>query len=104
MTSPTLRELVDMLPGTLGEHCRATARYASAQVMSETMAHDATLGYLVRWLLDRGAKIEKDAGVYDILVPAGEIQQIVTGTTPLEAAVRAVGVISDANPDATRTG
>lgn len=97
---PTLRELVDMLPkpllGTIPAYPRPDGQWRTlytGHIMSEHEASDMILGYLVRWLLDRDCYLRKwsDNDCATIEVASGIIAR---GRTPIEAAVRAVVVVS----------
>lgn len=104
MTNPTLRELVDMLPGEMRDDIQLTIDCMRSIGGADWMLENAFLGYLVRWLLERncwpdrrlwdddGPRRHKEYWVWQRTKMGG--QKIAEGDTPLEAAVRAVGVVS----------
>lgn len=98
-----LRELVDMLPGemrddALGDYgvtdddeCYYSLGGGFYEPADETKVRREVLGYLVEWLGERGAHIRPCYGGWEFV---NDKVQWGTYPTPLEAAVRAVGVIA----------
>lgn len=102
MTNPTLRELVDMLPGEMRDDIQLTIDCMRSIGGADWMLENAFLGYLVRWLGERGIGVMPERGRYIWIDtnpryfeghPIKGPRSIDTYPTPLEAAVRAVGGI-----------
>ena len=103
-----LRELVEMLPGDVASLAPiewsdvswCPTGWDREQIISEDQASDMLLGYLVRWLGERGWVIQNEADDDD------ENKTVYLGyfdsfsftesyPTPIEAAVRAVGAVEN---------
>lgn len=103
MVTPTLRELVDMLPGEMRQHlpCRwddlCWSSEADGAPISESHAEALVGWYLVRWLGERDCYIYPTEDTPRMYRMAGHVYPSFVSSgpypTPLEAAVRAVGAI-----------
>lgn len=109
MTNPTIRELVDMLPKQMLAFIPAYPRpdgqwrtLYTGHILSEEEASDMILGDLVRRLGERGQYyLERREGEWGVWLDDnddyGDLCIVGPFPTPLEAAVRAVGAVSQSD-------